>query len=83
MELYHNVLLRTSSVDFLPIRTKLMELAAKGKADKLGSIGCIDLVPGEGSKGQIKQTAPDVIQQMQARLRLLHHPLSTERAYLG
>jgi len=41
------------------------------------------LVPGEGHAGLINQKQPPVIQQMTRTLRMLHHPKSTEVAYLG
>ncbi len=83
MELYQEVILRTSSVDFLPIRKKLMELAAAEKAKSGVGEGASDLVAGEGNAGKIKRTDLEPIQEMQRRLRFLHHPLSTEKAYLG
>jgi hypothetical protein len=42
-----------------------------------------DLVPGEGNEGTIAQDEPKCIQRMRARLRVLHHPKSTEDAYIG
>jgi len=41
------------------------------------------VVPGEGHPGLINQKQPQVIQQMTRTLRMLHHPKSTEVAYLG
>lgn len=41
------------------------------------------VVPGEGHPGLVNQQQPQVIQQMTRTLRMLHHPKSTEVAYLG
>ena len=41
------------------------------------------VVPGEGHPGLVNQKQPQVIQQMTRTLRMLHHPKSTEVAYLG
>jgi integron integrase len=81
--LYQSVVLREASVDFEPIRKKLMELASCEKRGGSPGAAGSELVQGEGNAGQIKRKDPDSIQQMQRRLRMLHHPLSTERAYLG
>ena len=83
MELYQQVILRTPNVDFLPIRKKLMELAAAEKANPGIATRPSDLVPGEGNAGKIKRGDPESIQEMQKCLRFLHHPLTTEKAYLG
>ncbi len=40
-------------------------------------------VEGEDNAGKIKQTDLEPIQEMQRRLRFLHHPIFTEKAYLG
>lgn len=82
MELYQGVVLRTQSADFVLIRSKLTEIAAREKATK-GLPVTTDLVPGEGNAGKLSRNSSEPIQKMQARLRLLHHPLSTERSYLG
>ena len=83
MELYQQVILRTPNVDFLPIRKKLMELAAAEKANPGIGAGTSDVVPGEGNAGKIRRIDPESIQEMQKCLRFLHHPLTTEKAYLG
>jgi integron integrase len=83
IELYQEVVLRTATVNFVPIRAKLTELAAKEKRSPSLAAGESNLVAGEGNEGVIQRQEPEPIQQMQRRLRLLHHPLSTERAYLG
>ena len=41
------------------------------------------VVLGEGHPGLVDQKQPQVIQQMTRTLRMLHHPKSTEVAYLG
>jgi integrase-like protein len=41
------------------------------------------LVAGEGNAGALNQNEPESIQRMRAKLRMLHHPKSTEDAYVG
>ena len=65
MELYQHVILRTPNVDFLPIRKKLMEIAAAEKANPGISPGASDMVAGEGNAGKIKRTDSEAIQEMQ------------------
>ncbi len=82
IEIYHNLIVRSEGVDFLSIRKKLLELAARERR------GAIDeaahtVVPGEGNAGLIDEDEPKPIREMRKRLRFLHHPISTELAYLG
>jgi len=82
IEAYHNIVLRTNEVNFEPIRKKLAELAATQRKAG-GELGPSTLVAGEGNQGLVDKDEPKPILEMRKKLRLLHHPISTERAYLG
>lgn len=81
IDMYASVVARTSGVELKFVIDKLRELS--GRESRLGS----DLeaskieVAGEGSVGKVDEEEPKIIQLMRARLRLMHHPLSTEKAY--
>lgn len=82
IELYYHLVLRTNDLDFTPIRNKLSELAAAERRAG-SSLDAETHVAGEGNPGLINEDEPKAIVDMRKRLRLLHHPISTERAYLG
>ena len=54
IDLYQNIVLRSASVDFVPIRKKLREIAAREKllGDMIPTTGQQNLVPGEGNEGR-------------------------------
>lgn len=83
LEVYQGTVLRTSVVDFRPIRDKLQEIARA--EERAGGVfdGQNRLVQGEGNAGLIETTDPEVIRRMRERMRVLHHPISTEQAYVG
>lgn len=82
IEAYHNIVLRTNEVDFEPVRKKLTELAnAERRAGT--ELGQSALVAGEGNQGLIDEDEPKPIVAMRKKMRLLHHPKSTEQAYTG
>lgn len=82
IEAYHNIVLRTNLVEFEPIRKKLAELAEKERRSG-GSFGPSSLVSGEGNDGRIDEDEPKPVIEIRKKLRLLHHPKSTEKAYVG
>jgi hypothetical protein len=82
IEAYERIVLRTNAVNFEPIRKKLSEIAEAEKLAK-GGFGPSTLVAGEGNDGLIDEEEPKPITQMRKKLRLLHHPKSTEKAYVG
>ena len=82
IELYYHLVLRTNDLDFTPIRNKLSELAAAERRAG-SSLDAETHVAGEGNPGLINEDEPKAIVDTRKRLRLLHHPISTERAYLG
>ncbi|MDM4019258.1 integron integrase [Roseiconus lacunae] len=86
IEAYQNTVLRNAVVDFRPIREKLTEIARRpSDIDGAHEDGEYDpsLVAGEGNEGAIDDREPECIQRMRGTLRRLHHPKSTEEAYVG
>lgn len=83
LEIYQASVLRNSVVDFRPIREKLQEIARIEQ--RAGGVTSTDsaLVEGEGNSGLIDQSESEAIKRMRARMRLLHHPIRTEQAYVG
>ena len=87
IEWYQSLVLKTSDFDFGPFKRKLGEIAERerlvggedgGEANPEGVS-----VPGEGNPGLIDPREPAPIRAMRERMRLLHHPKSTEAAYVG
>jgi hypothetical protein len=79
--MYAAVVVRTCDVDFKYIIDKLRELS--GREKQLGAsngVGQIE-VAGEGSVGTLDDEEPEILRRMRARMRLMHHPISTEKAY--
>lgn len=83
IEAYQRIVRGTEEVDFQPIKLKLGEVARREKFAEGGVEGSSALVAGEGNPGLIDGDEPEVIRQMRARMRVLHHPKSTEDAYIG
>ncbi|MFN3194236.1 MAG: integron integrase [Aureliella sp.] len=81
LERYQVILIRRKTVDFKPILAKLTEIAGREKAREVPRAS--SKVPGEGNEGLLPADAPESLRSMQAKLRLLHHPINTERTYLG
>lgn len=84
MEAYQQLVLRQDVVDFAPIRSKLQELAQIERRCG-GPLDLVDstLVPGEGNAGKIDANEPEAVRRMQAQMRLVHAPKSTEETYVG
>jgi integron integrase len=83
IEIYQTTVLRTSVVDFRPIRAKLTEIASREKRAASDQQYDRNLVAGEGNPGALDDDEPESIRRMRAKLRMLHHPKSTEEAYVG
>ena len=83
IEIYQATVLRTSVVNFRPIRDKLTEIAGREKRADGGLPYDPNLVAGEGNPGALDEDEPESIRRMRAKLRMLHHPKSTEDAYVG
>jgi hypothetical protein len=82
VEWYQSLVLQRSDVDFAPFKQKLGELAEaerrSGVESKPG-----EGFAGEGLPGELNPGEPQALRAMRARLRVLHHPKSTETAYAG
>lgn len=88
LQAYQRLVLRKQDVDFHPILNKLHQLSRRESlADKSSGEAVYsndsNLVPGEGNSGIIDDLEPEMIQRMRRTLRTLHHPRSTETAYVG
>ena len=82
IEAYETMVLRSGAEYFESIRNKLTEIANRERSDQY-QFGVSNLVAGEGNFGLVEDDEPKPIIEMRKKLRLLHHPLSTERAYIG
>jgi hypothetical protein len=79
LEWYQSLVLHRNVVDFAPFKSKLTQVAAREQRNE-SSEGAI---PGEGDAGTIDPEEPKPVRAMRAKMRLLHHPRSTEDAYVG
>ena len=82
LEAYQRSVLGTETVAFHPIKSKLGEIARRECEPGPYSAADANRVAGEGNPGTLHETEPEVIQQMRGRLRMLHHPRSTENNYV-
>ena len=87
VEWYQALVLQRTDVDFAPFKQKLGELAEaekrSGVESKPGEGFAGEGFAGEGLPGEIDPGEPEAIRAMRARLRVLHHPKSTETAYVS
>ena len=99
LEWYQMLLHDTMEVDFGPFKAKLAERAeldrrigtidsdpeakrnAEGNAAE--QVPALFAMPGEGMPGLINPNEPEAVRRMRERMRVLHHPISTETAYVG
>ncbi len=82
VEAYQSMIVRKDIINFAPICNKLSEIAALER--KVG--GAVDtmesnLVAGEGNEGKMRNE-PKPIMALRKKMRLMHHPISTEKAYI-
>ncbi len=82
VEWYQALVLQRTDVDFAPFKQKLGELADAEKRSGVESKPGEGFA-GEGLPGEIDPGEPEAIRAMRARLRVLHHPKSTETAYIS
>ncbi|QDT01776.1 site-specific tyrosine recombinase XerD [Rubripirellula lacrimiformis] len=82
VEWYQALVLRNDEVDFVHFKQKLGELA---EVEKRAGVAVENGggMPGEGLPGLIDPNEPAAVRKMRARMRVLHHPKSTEQAYVG
>lgn len=86
LEWYQTLVLRDSLVDFSHYKLKLQEMADKERRAKLPANSPLqedEGMDGEGRPGVIDPAEPKPVQALRARMRVLHHPISTENAYAG
>jgi integron integrase len=84
LEWYQMLVLRNSLVDFSHYKLKLEEMAEKERRPKLPADAPLqdgEGMDGEGRPGLIDPAEPKPVQALRARMRMLHHPISTENAY--
>jgi len=82
VEWYQSLVVRQALVDFGPFKQKLGEFAERER--RAGGNGCAqDGIAGEGAAGWIDPHEPGPVRDMRARMRVLHHPRTTEDAYVG
>ena len=87
IEAYQSLVLKSQAVDFRPVKNKLRELERRERFQDEVVTGVagdsMDLVPGEGNVGRLDENEAEPVKAMRGRLRVLGHPQSTEKAYLG
>jgi integron integrase len=83
LEWYQSLVLEKSEVDFSLFKTKLGEFAERERRSGIDVSSTDTGMPGEGQPGLIDPDEPKPLQMMRARMRMLHHPRSTEEAYVS
>jgi len=82
VEWYQELVLQRREVDFGGFKRKLGELAeVEKRTGGSGSTG--DGIAGEGLPSLIDPKEPAAVRLLRERMRVLHHPRSTETAYVG
>jgi len=86
LEWYQTLVLRVSTVDFSEFTIKLQEFAEKERRAQLlvdEPLQRGEGFAGEGKPGLVNPGEPRPVQALRARMRVLHHPISTENTYAG
>lgn len=86
LEWYQTMVLRVSKVDFSEFKLKLQELADKERRAKLTAAAPLqddEGFAGEGKPGLDNPNESIPVRALRARMRVLHHPISTENTYAG
>ena len=84
LEWYQTMVLQVSTVDFSEFKLKLQEFADKEKRAQLqvdSPLQDDEGFAGEGLPGLNNPNEPRPVQALRARMRVLHHPISTENTY--
>jgi integron integrase len=84
LEWYQTLVLQNSLVDFSYYKLKLQEMAEKERRAKIpphSPLADDEGMDGEGKPGVVNPNEPKPVQALRARMRMLHHPISTENAY--
>ncbi len=79
IEWYLALVQRSIKLDLHDYKSKLTELAQRERCALSGETA--DPMPGEGLPGVIDPQEPEPIRALRSRMRILHHPISTEEAY--
>jgi len=80
------MVLQVSTVDFSVFKLKLQEMADKEKRAQISKNNPLsddDGFAGEGKPGLFDPNEPHPVQSLRARMRVLHHTISTENTYAG
>ena len=80
LDWYQSLVGKRQMVEFSPVVTKLHEIAQREKRLPEDSSATI---PGEGEPGLIDETEPTSVQRLRRKMRMLHHPRSTEDTSAG
>ncbi len=86
LEWYQTMVLQVSTVDFSVFKLKLQEMAEKEKRAQTAKNSPLlddEGFAGEGKPGLFDPNEPRPVQALRARMRVLHHPISTENTYAG
>ena len=78
------MVLRSSVVDFAHFKLKLQErvdIEKRAQTPKDSLMTESEGFDGEGKPGLLDPSEPLPVQQLRARMRVLHHPISTENTY--
>jgi hypothetical protein len=84
LEWYQTLVIKSLSVDFTRFKLKLREIAEQEKRAKVPANTTLSQdegFDGEGRPGICNSAEPVPVQQLRARMRVLHHPISTENTY--
>lgn len=86
LEWYQIMVLQGSKVDFSEFKLKLQEMAEKERRAQVSPkepLSEEDGFAGEGKPGLLNPNESRPVQALRARMRVLHHPISTENTYAG
>ena len=84
LEWYQTMVLQSSVVDFAHFKLKLQErvdIEKRAQTPKDSLMTESEGFDGEGKPGLFDPSEPLPVQQLRARMRVLHHPISTENTY--
>ena len=80
VEWYQGVVLKQDDLDFAPYKLKLSELAEMDRRN--GGEASGGGMAGEGMPGRLDPDELSAVRELRSRMRVLHHPKSTEECYV-
>jgi hypothetical protein len=86
LEWYQTMVLQVTTVDFSVFKLKLQEMAEqenRAQVSKSNPLLDDEGFAGEGKPVLFDPKEPRPVQVLRARMRVLHHPISTENTYAG